>query len=86
MSKLYASLDADNRYLSSEAAAAVGAREKLTISRWTSTSFLAPSGLVNVLVNEPLFIFRDTLLDKVHPGSSVLRDVFPGLSFYFTPT
>ena len=23
--------------------------------------------------------------DKVPPGSSVLRDVFPGLRFYFTP-
>ena len=76
---------ADNRNPSSEAAATVGARERLTISRWTSKSFLAPSALVNVLVYELLFIFGDTLLDKVPPGSSVLCDVFPGFRFYFAP-
>ena len=63
----------------------MGARERLTISRWTSKSFIAPSALVNVLVYELLFIFGDTLLDKVPPGSYVLCDVFPGLGFYFTP-
>ena len=72
---------ADDRNFCSKAAAAVGARERLTISRWTSKSFLAPSALVNVLVYELLFIFGDTLLDKVPPGSSVLRNAFPGLRF-----
>ena len=76
---------ADNRNPSPEAAVTVGARERLTISRWTSKSFLAPSALVNVLVYELLFIFGDTLLDKVPPGSSVLCDVFPGFRFYFAP-
>ena len=76
---------ADNRNPCSEAAVAVGAREGLTISRWASESFLAPSALVNVLFYELLFIFGDTLLDKVPPGGSVLRNMFPGLRFYFTP-
>ena len=35
-------------------------------SRWTNKSFLA---LVNILVYELLFIFGDTVLDKVPPGS-----------------
>ena len=76
---------ADNRNSCSEAAVAVGAREELAIRRWASESFLTQSGLVNVLFYELLFIFGDTLLDKVPPGSSVLCDVFPGLRFYFTP-
>ena len=76
---------AENSNPCSEAEATVGARERLTISRWASKSFLAPSALVNVLVYELLFIFGDTLLDKVPPGSSVLRNMFPGLRFYFTP-
>ena len=76
---------ADNRNPCSEAAVAVGAREGLTISRWASESFLAPSALVNVLFYELLFIFGDTLLDKVPPGGSVLSNMFPRLRFYFTP-
>ena len=76
---------ADNRNPCSEAAVAVGAREGLAISRWASESFLVPSALVNVLFYELLFIFGDTLLDKVPPGGSVLRNMFPGLRFYFTP-
>ena len=70
---------ADNRNPCSEAMAALRARERLTISRWTSKSFLEPSALVNEL----LFIFGDTLLDKVPPGNSVLCNMFPGLRFYF---
>ena len=73
---------ADNRNSCSEAAVAVGAREGLTIS---SGSFLTPSALVNVLFYELLFIFGDTLLDKVPPGGSVLCNMFPGLRFYFIP-
>ena len=57
----------------------------MAIRRWASESFLAPSALVNVLFYELLFIFGDTLLDKVPPGGSVLRNMFPGLRFYFTP-
>ena len=57
---------ADNRNPSSEAAATVGARERLTISRWISKFFLGPSALVNILVYELLFIFGYTLFDKVH--------------------
>ena len=76
---------AENRNSCSETAAAVGTRERLTISRWTSKSFIAPSALVNVLVYELLFIFGDTMLDKVLPGSSVLRNMFPGFRLYFTP-
>ena len=76
---------ADNRNPSPEAAATVGARERLTISRWTSKSFLAPSALVNVLVYELLFIFGDTLLDKVPPGSYVLCNMLPRLMYYLTP-
>ena len=52
---------ADNSNPSSDAAAAVGARERLTISRWTTKSFLAPSALVNVLVYELLFIFGNKI-------------------------
>ena len=74
---------ADNRNSCLEAAPAVGTRERLTISRCTSKSFLAPSALVNVLVYELLFIFGDTLLDKVPPGSSVLRNMFPVLFHSF---
>ena len=59
---------ADNHNSCLEAAAAVGISKRLAITRWTSKSFLAPSALVtlvNVLVYELLFIFGDTLLDKV---------------------
>ena len=56
-----------------------GGKGKLAISMWTRKYFLAPSALVSVLVYELLFIFGDTLLDKVPPGSSVLRNMFPGL-------
>ena len=77
---------ADDRNFCSKAAAAVGARERLAISRWTSkSSFLAFSALDNVLVYELLFIFEDTLVDKVPPGSSVPRNMFPGLRLYFKP-
>ena len=40
----------------SKASATVGLRETLTISRWTSKSFLVPSALVNVLVYKLLFV------------------------------
>ena len=46
---------ADNRNPCSEAAASVGARERLTISRWTSKSFLAPSAFVNFLLYDLVF-------------------------------
>ena len=51
----------DDRNSCTKTATAVGARERLTISRWTSKYFLALSSLINVLAYELLFIFGDTI-------------------------
>ena len=66
----------DNRNLSTKAAVAVGAKERLTSSWWVLLSLLA---LFHSLRYEISFMVGNTSLDKVPPGCSVLSTHFPGL-------